>query len=139
MFFLLLIIFNQNIQIWGGENVEISLRMWMCGGEMEIVPCSKVGHVYKQKNVYQEHITKLQYNLTETVNYCANSCPAIWKRSNRRPLPENITNLRLQAKKQQEEIRNENFQPQVLIMTQLLFFDTFSHDLPEELNLDLVH
>ena len=24
----------------------------MCGGEMEIVPCSKVGHVYKQKNVY---------------------------------------------------------------------------------------
>ena len=52
MFFLLLIIFNQNIQIWGGENVEISLRMWMCGGEMEIVPCSKVGHVYKQKNVY---------------------------------------------------------------------------------------
>ena len=52
MFFQLLIIFNQNIQIWGGENVEISLRMWMCGGEMEIVPCSKVGHVYKQKNVY---------------------------------------------------------------------------------------
>ena len=41
-----------SLQIWGGENVEISLRMWMCGGEMEIVPCSKVGHVYKQKNVY---------------------------------------------------------------------------------------
>ena len=26
--------------------------MWTCGGEMEIVPCSKVGHVYKQRNVY---------------------------------------------------------------------------------------
>jgi len=44
--------YDDGMEIWGGENVEISLRMWMCGGEMEIVPCSKVGHVYKQKNVY---------------------------------------------------------------------------------------
>ena len=40
------------IQIWGGENIEFSLRVWTCGGEMEIVPCSKVGHIYKQRNVY---------------------------------------------------------------------------------------
>lgn len=39
-------------QIWGGENIEFSLRAWTCGGEMEIVPCSKVGHIYKLKNVY---------------------------------------------------------------------------------------
>jgi polypeptide N-acetylgalactosaminyltransferase len=24
----------------------------MCGGEMEIIPCSKVGHIYKRNNVY---------------------------------------------------------------------------------------
>ena len=50
--FLQLGIYDDEMEIWGGENVEISLRMWMCGGEMEIVPCSKVGHIYKQANVY---------------------------------------------------------------------------------------
>ena len=45
-------VYDEKMEIWGGENIEISLRMWLCGGEMEIVPCSKVGHIYKDRNVY---------------------------------------------------------------------------------------
>ena len=44
--------YDTEMDIWGGENIEMSLRVWLCGGDMVIVPCSKVGHIYKQRNVY---------------------------------------------------------------------------------------
>ncbi|XP_043963713.1 probable polypeptide N-acetylgalactosaminyltransferase 8 isoform X1 [Gambusia affinis] len=45
------------MKIYGGENVELGIRVWLCGGSIEVIPCSKVAHIERFHKPYARDLS----------------------------------------------------------------------------------
>ncbi|XP_038257072.1 probable polypeptide N-acetylgalactosaminyltransferase 8 [Dermochelys coriacea] len=45
-------VLDGGMHIYGGENVELGLRVWQCGGQIEVLPCSRVAHLERAHKPY---------------------------------------------------------------------------------------
>lgn len=52
-FFFELGAFDDGMLVWGGENLELSVRSWTCAGGVYISPCSRVAHLFRRMLPYR--------------------------------------------------------------------------------------
>lgn len=54
--------FDFDTNVYGAEDIELALKIWMCGGEIKLCPCSRSAHMFRENFFYTVQ-TKYYYNL----------------------------------------------------------------------------
>eukprot|EP00043_Microstomoeca_roanoka_P025592 m.9198 g.9198 ORF g.9198 m.9198 type:complete len:520 (+) comp5660_c0_seq1:76-1635(+) len=63
--------YDMGMETWGGENIEMSIRIWTCGGRIEALPCSHVAHVFRKKTPYKFKTDDPQVTIARNLNRVA--------------------------------------------------------------------
>ena len=65
--------YDEGLLIWGAENLEMSFKVWLCGGRLLEVPCSRIGHVFRNFNTFRKH-----ENVTDFVAFNNKRVAEVW-------------------------------------------------------------
>ncbi|KAM8893070.1 putative polypeptide N-acetylgalactosaminyltransferase 8 isoform 2-T2 [Spinachia spinachia] len=52
-------VIDKGMKVYGGENVELGIRVWTCGGSIEVVPCSRIAHIERAHKPYMPNLRQV--------------------------------------------------------------------------------
>lgn len=55
--------FDNGFQVWGYEDTELSLKLWLFGFSQYIVPVVKILHIFRQIHPYHVNMNHVHYNM----------------------------------------------------------------------------
>ena len=58
--------YDKDMMIWGGENVEMAIRAWLCGGSLLTLPCSHIGHIFRMYSPYTSMLDREDHATANT-------------------------------------------------------------------------
>ena len=59
--------YDYGMNMWGAENIEQSIRIWLCGGEIFVARDSRIGHVFRSEFPYEINKTEVLLNKVRAV------------------------------------------------------------------------
>ena len=66
--------YDTDFKFWGTENLEISFRIWQCGGTLECSPCSRVYHTFRGHHPYSLPPNSISFNKMRTAAIWMDEC-----------------------------------------------------------------
>ena len=87
--------YDEGMLMWGGENVEQSVRTWLCGGEIVVARDSRVGHMFRDESPYVINTTQIHVNKARAIDVWFDDWKEYYYRANpfdkeRRASPESL-------------------------------------------------
>jgi len=67
--------FDKGMEQWGGDHIELTMKVWRCGGRIEVVPCSRIGHLFRTpaKRPYDVEVEQVVKNYARLARVWAGS------------------------------------------------------------------
>ena len=84
--------YDDQMLYWGGENIEQSVRTWLCGGEIVVARDSRVSHVFRPTFPYTINHTQVNINKVRTVEVWFDEYKEFYYRSD--PYARTLTNYK---------------------------------------------
>lgn len=54
--------YDPEMKIYGGEEMEIGIKTWLCGGSIYVLPCSRIGHIFRTDKYWKGQVYYVDFN-----------------------------------------------------------------------------